>query len=836
MGYIVETCLNHLEESASQMKRTIVIIGGVAGGASAAARLRRLNENDHIIMFERGEHISFANCGLPYHIGETIPNRGKLLIQTPQGMNDRFRIDVRTKTEVVRIDRERKQVIVRRTDTGEESSQTYDYVVLSPGAKPIMPSIDGIEDADNIYTLRNMADMDRIKQAVDNGQSKHATIVGGGFIGIEMAENLRERGLEVTIVERNDQLLKPFDVEMARIIEQHAAMKGVQLRFNALITRIADRGRTIAFEDGESLRTDLIIMAIGVTPESDLAKEAGLALGVRGSIKVNAHLQTSDPSIYAVGDAIEVKDRVQGFETTVPLAWGANRQGRLVADHIHGRAAEYAGAYGTAIVKVFDLTAAVTGNNERTLQQLGIPFETLHIHPLSHAGYYPGAASLALKLLFDKTTGTIFGAQAVGADGVDKRIDVIATAMRGGLLASELADLELSYAPPFSSAKDPVNMAGYVAGNMMDGLTKTMQWHEVNAFVESGGLLVDVRDAIERDLGYIPGSVNIPLNELRDRLQELPKDRELAVSCQVGLRGYYALRLLSEHGYDVRNVDGGYKTYSAVYGNSNKLAVNQPVSQPVTDAPSPAQTAMPTLLVDACGLQCPGPIVKVYEAMNGMNEGGRLVVKATDLGFAPDIVKWAEKTGNTVESVDTGGGIVSAILRKGNMNPAAAAATVPAQEKNGATMVVFSGDLDKTIAAFIIATGAAAMGKKVTMFFTFWGLNVLRRPDAPKVNKSAMESMLGMMMPKGSASLPLSKMNMAGIGPKMIRRVMDNKNVQSLESLMEGAVRAGVNLIACTMSMDIMGVKREELIEGIDYAGVASYLGDAEDAGLNLFI
>lgn len=827
------------------MKRTIVIVGGVAGGASAAARLRRLNENDHIIMFERGEHISFANCGLPYHIGKSIPNRDKLLIQTPQGMNDRFRIDVRTKTEVIRIDRERKQVVTRRTDTGEEAAQPYDFVVLSPGAKPIVPEIEGISEADNAYTLRNLADMDRIKQAVEERQASHATVVGGGFIGVEMAENLRERGLNVTIVERNDQLLKPLDVEMARIVEQHLALKGVQLRFNANIARIGGRGRTISFAEGGTIRTDMIILAVGVQPENGLAKEAGLALGVRGAIKVNEHLQTSDPSIYAVGDAIEVKDRVQGFETTVPLAWGANRQGRLVADRLNGRPASYAGAYGTSIVKVFDLTAASTGNNERTLKRLGVPYETVHIHPLSHAGYYPGASSLALKLLFDPETGKIYGAQAVGADGADKRIDVIATAMRGGLTAADLSDLELSYAPPFSSAKDPVNMAGYVAGNVIDGLTRTMQWHEVNAYVEGGGLLVDVRDPVERDLGYIPGSVNIPLNELRDRLAELPRDREIVVSCQVGLRGYYALRLLSEHGYRVRNVDGGYKTYSAVYGKNEPKPIGSPGS-PAQPQTLPASSAQPqrgeaaagqdrSILVDACGLQCPGPIVKVYEAMSGMADGERLVVKATDFGFAPDIVKWSAKTGNTVESVDTAGGVVTAVVRKGGAKPAMAESG-PQADKNGATMVVFSGDLDKTIAAFIIATGAAAMGKKVTMFFTFWGLNVLRRPDAPKVRKTAMESMLGMMMPKSTAGLPLSKMNMAGIGPKLIRRVMEGKNVQSLESLMEGAMKAGVNVIACTMSMDMMGIKREELIDGIDYAGVASYLGDAEDAGLNLFI
>lgn len=820
-------------------RRTIVIVGGVAGGASAAARLRRLNEQDHIIMYERGEHISFANCGLPYHIGETIASRDKLLIQTPKAMNDRFRIDVRTRTEVVSLDRQNKHVIARNLVTGEESSQPYDVLVLSPGAKPIVPEIEGIGGAGNVFTLRNIADMDKIKKAVDNGQVHHATIVGGGFIGVEMAESLLYRGMEVTVVERNDQLLAPLDVEMVRMVEQHMALKGVELIFNTQINRIADKGSRIVFHNGESLTTDMIIMAIGVAPESELAKAAGLELGVRGAIKVNRHLQTSDPDIYAVGDVIEVKDRVQGFETTVPLAWGANRQGRLVADHINGRPAEYNGALGTAIVKVFDLTAAVTGNNEKTLKRLGIPYETIHIHPNSHAGYYPGASSISLKLIFDKDSGKIYGAQAVGANGVDKRIDVIVAAMLGGLPANELADLELSYAPPYSSAKDPVNMAGYVASNVMEGLTTTMQWHEVNEYVTGGGLLVDVRDPVERDFGFIPGSVNIPLNDLRNRLSELPKDQDIAVSCQVGLRGYYAARLLAEHGYKVRNVDGGYKTYSAYYRNVEQAAVPHAASsEPPTanvQRDGNTQGTSKVLQLDACGLQCPGPIMKVYEAMNGMNPGDLLEVKSTDFGFASDIVKWSQKTGNSMESVDTTGGIVTAVVRKGGETKVTNAAG-PVQEKNGATMVVFSGDLDKTIAAFIIASGAAAMGKKVTMFFTFWGLNVLRKPDAPAVKKTGLESMLGLMMPKGTTALPLSKMNMAGVGPKMIRHVMEQKNVESLESLMQGAISAGVNLIACTMSMDIMGIKREELIEGIDYAGVASYLGDAEDAGLNLFI
>ncbi|WP_166244818.1 CoA-disulfide reductase [Paenibacillus turpanensis] len=852
------------------MKRTIVIVGGVAGGASAAARLRRLSEMDEIVMYERGEHISFANCGLPYYIGEVISDRSRLLIQTPEAMKARHQIDVRVQTEVTAIDRQAKKVLARNVQTGEIHEQPYDVLILSPGAKPIVPEIPGLSDAQAVFTLRNIPDTDRIKQYVDERGPKHATIIGGGFIGVEMAENLRHRGLEVTLIERNPQVLGPLDMEMARPIEAHMRQKGVELIFNDGVQAIANQGTKLQLQSGEELTTDMIILSIGVQPESSLAREAGLELGVRNAIKVNEQLQTSDPSIYAIGDAIEVKDGVFGFETNIPLAWGANRQGRLAADHINGMPISYRGAYGTAIVKVFELTAAVTGNNEKSLQRQGIPYEVLHIHPGSHAGYYPGAASISLKLIFDKASGKIYGAQAVGADGVDKRIDVIATAMRGGLRADELADLELSYAPPFSSAKDPVNMAGYVASNIMQGQVETIQWHEVDEYVQNGGLLIDVRDEMERELGAIPGSICIPVNALRERMKEIPKEREVVVSCQVGLRGYLAARTLKQHGYKVRNVDGGYKTYRLMQEYERGTGTPAPAA-PIapTTTPAPAALSAPTTLlaepanepsnaaslpaaetelpsdqlpifIDACGLQCPGPIKKVYEAVQAAKHGQQIEIHATDFGFAADIQKWSEKTGNTVEKVDTSGGIVQAVIRKGRdqeqSSAANALAAAASPSRDGTTMVVFSGDLDKTIAAFIIASGAAAMGKKVTMFFTFWGLNVLRKEDAPTPPKDGLEAMFGMMMPKGVGKLPLSRMNMGGMGAKMIRHVMKQKNVESIESLMQGAIAAGVKLIACTMSMDIMGIKREELIEGIDYAGVASYLGDAEDAGLNLFI
>ncbi|MEK4730334.1 CoA-disulfide reductase [Paenibacillus sp. FSL L8-0641] len=546
------------------MGRKIVIIGGVAGGASAAARLRRWNEEDEITLFERGEHVSFANCGLPYYIGGAIPAREKLFLQTPQGIRDRFNIDVRVLKEVIQIDREQKLVHFRDMVTGETDEQPYDIVVLSPGAKPMIPDIPGLHEAVNLFTLRNIHDTDVIKAYVDERHPQHVTVIGAGFIGLEMAENLRERGLAVTIIDRGQQLLNPLDPEMAKWVEQHMRLNGVEVRLEEGVTAFEEQGAQLRLTSGGVLQTDMVILAIGVVPENELAKQSGLELGFRGAIQVNAQLQTSDPAIYAVGDAIQVKDRNHGFATMVSLAWGANRQGRLAADHINGQTISYDGALGTSVIKTFALTSASTGNNEKTLQRLGVPYQAVHIHPGSHAGYYPGASPIAMKLLFNPENGMIYGAQAVGADGADKRIDVIATAIRGHLNVRELADIELAYAPPYSSAKDPVNMAGYVASNIMDGLVQTIQWHEVDDFHRKGGLIIDVRDAVELQAGAIPGSIHIPLAEIRERMAEIPSDLEIAVSCQVGLRGYIAARILTQYGYRVRNVDGGYKTYSVM--------------------------------------------------------------------------------------------------------------------------------------------------------------------------------------------------------------------------------------------------------------------------------
>ncbi|KGP71095.1 CoA-disulfide reductase [Pontibacillus yanchengensis] len=543
------------------MGKKIVIIGGVAGGATAAARLRRLDESSEIVMFERGEYISFANCGLPYYIGGAIEQRDKLLVQTVEGMSKRFHLDIRNQTEILSINKEAKTVFAKHRLTGTEYEESYDVLILSPGAKPIVPPFPGVNEK-NVFTLRNIPDTDRIKSYVEEHKPNHATVVGGGFIGLEMAENLADRGMQVTVIEKGNQVMAPVDPEMAAYVHQELRDKGIELILEDGIQSIEDEGKTVVLESQHRITTSMIILSIGVQPENTLAVDADLEVGKRGGIVVNDFMQTSDPSIYAVGDAVEVKDYITKSPTMVPLAWPANRQGRIAANHIYGKKEGYNGTLGTSIVKVFDYTVATTGLNEKRLKMLDVPYNIVHIHPGSHAGYYPGAAPMAMKVLFQKEDGKILGAQIIAKDGADKRIDVIATAIKGGLTVEELTDLELAYAPPYSSAKDPVNMLGYVASNIINEDLETLQWHEIQAAVEQGDFVVDVRNPKELEQGYIVGAKNIPLDELRDRLNELPKDRTITVYCQAGLRGYLATRILTHNGFTARNLDGGWKTYS----------------------------------------------------------------------------------------------------------------------------------------------------------------------------------------------------------------------------------------------------------------------------------
>lgn len=614
------------------MTRKVIIVGGVAGGATAAARLRRISEDIKIILVERGEHISFANCGLPYYIGETIKDRSKLLVQTVKGMSERFNLDIRNLSEVMSINPEKKSVMIKNLQSGEVYEESYDKLLLSPGARPIVPPIPGLSENKSLFTLRNIPDTDKIKNHVDNNNPKRAVVVGGGFIGIEMAENLVDRGIEVTLIEMAHQIMAPIDFEMASILHAHLKEKGVQLILENVVQSFAEHGKKVILSDGTEIQTDMTILSIGVRPENELAKTAGLELGERGGIVVNDFLQTSNEDIYAVGDAVEVFDYISGTKAMIPLAGPANRQGRMAANNMMCKNEKYQGTLGTSIAKVFDLTVAATGSNEKTLKRLGLNYEVVHIHPSSHAGYYPGAAPIALKLIFDKETGKIFGAQAVGADGVDKRIDVIATAIKGGLTVEDLTNLELSYAPPFSSAKDPVNMAGYVATNIMEGELEHIQWHEVDKIVSEGGLLIDVREPLEREFGFLEGSINISLNDLRNKLIDIPKDKTVYVSCQVGLRGYLASRILKNNGYHVKNVNGGWKTYSSVYGSN----INKNVETKTNDlgetelVEEKANEIIVESVLDVSGLTFPMPIVKLKKGIELLESNQVLELHVTD--------------------------------------------------------------------------------------------------------------------------------------------------------------------------------------------------------------
>ncbi len=812
-------------------RKRILIIGGVAGGASAAARARRLDENAEIIIFERGAYISFANCGLPYHIGGAIPERESLLVQTPESMGWRFGIDVRVNTEVLKIDRERKEVLSRNLRTGEQLSTGYDQLILSPGAEPLRPPLPGI-DQPGVFTLRNIPDMDRIKQVIDSEKPRHALVVGGGYIGLEMAEALHARGLQVTLVELADQVFNVIDPEMAAQLHRQLRLQGIDLRLGVSVSAISPEGPglKVSLADGQSLNTGLVIMAVGVRPETGLAREAGLEIGPSGGIAVNERMQTSDPDIYAVGDAVEVKTFIGETPALVPLAGPANRQGRIAADNICGRDSVYKNTQGTAICKVFDLAVGMVGLAEKQLKKQGIAYEKVYVHPLSHASYYPGAAGLTLKLLFSPENGAILGAQAVGADGIDKRIDVLAVAQRAGLTVYDLQDLELCYAPPYGSAKDPVNYAGFVAANLLKGDLKQVYAEQLAE--EKDHVLLDVRTGEEFQTGSLPGARHIPLDELRGRLDELPKDRKIVVFCKVGLRGYIACRMLSQRGYDCRNLAGGLLSYQDTIGTASDQQSARPPA-PQNSPQAGQESRAPEVLVDARGLPCPGPIVRLKSAVDQLAPGQRVLISATDPGFAADVEAWCRSTGNRLLDLKTEKGVLQALVSREKEAGGEQSAGVSDKNK---TIVVFSGDFDKLMAAFIIAGGAAAMGSRVTMFFTFWGLNALRRSRPPRVRKNLVERMFGFMMPTGAEKTALSRMNLGGLGLGMIKSIMRKKKVSSISELISEAQRSGVRLVACAMSMDLMGIRREELIEGVEEGGVALYLQKAEQGTVNLFI
>jgi NADPH-dependent 2,4-dienoyl-CoA reductase/sulfur reductase-like enzyme/peroxiredoxin family protein/rhodanese-related sulfurtransferase/TusA-related sulfurtransferase len=818
-----------------------LIVGGVAAGMSAATRLKRLDESAEIIVFERGDHVSYANCGLPYYIGDTINDRARLIVQSAEGFKELFNIEVRTGNEVLAIRPNEKQIKVKELASGRVYDESYDKLLLTPGGSPVKPTIPGF-DHPAIHTLWTIPDSDKIRALVDDGKVKNALVVGAGFIGLEMAENLHARGINVTVVEMAKQAMNVVDYEISAMVHREMAMQKVGLLLEDGVASFdqGPDGSVIArLTSGKSVEADLVLLSIGVKPNTAFIADSGIELGARGHIIVDDFLRTSDEHIYAAGDVIEVMHPLTNQKTAIPLAGPANKQGRIVAGNMLGKEPRtYNGTMGTAIAKVFDLTVGMTGLSEKLCKAKDIPYNTLIIHPNDSAGYYPGAMKMCLKLVFSPENRRVLGAQATGYNGVDKRIDVIATAIMGSMTVDDLAEIEHAYAPPYSSAKDPVNMAGFVAQNILDGLVRTATWEEVDTSDSSEQFLLDVRTPAEFSTGSMPGAINIPQANLRERLDEIPRDKKIIVFCRVGLIAYNASRVLEAHGFSNHfNLSGGFETWHIATQPQIAAETTQQTQKTDMGKVINMKTAKEKLSrvveVNACGLQCPGPVMRLKQEMDSIEEGEAISITASDPGFYADAPSWARATGNVVRDISVQKGIVTAVIEKAS-NAAPAAALSKGNDK---TIIVFSGDLDKTIASFIIANGALSMGRKVTMFFTFWGLNALRKPEkVGGLRKNIIEKAFGWMMPRGSSKLALSKMNMGGIGGKLIRGIMRNKNVPALEDMIAMAIKGGANIVACQMSMDLMGIRAEELIDGVQFGGVAAYLEASESSDNNLFI
>lgn len=808
-----------------------IIIGGVAGGATASARIRRNDEFAEIILIEKGKYISYANCGLPYYIGGVIEDREHLFLQTPASFGNRFNIDVRIESEAIDINPESKSVTIRKKD-GSEYIEKFDKLLLSPGAHAIKLPIEGI-DSDGIFSLRNVADTDKIKSFATSNNIKSAVVVGAGFIGLEMAENLHALGANVSVVEMDKQVMAPVDFSIASYVHQHLTQKGVSLFLEQSVVKFSKEGNKIKvyLKNGDVISTDMVILSIGVRSETKLASSGNLKLGATGGIWVDEYLETSSRDIYAVGDAIEFPNPLTGIPYLNYLANPANRQGRIVADNmVFGNKTKYEGAIGTSIAKVFDLTVASTGLPAKRLRSMNIPYISSTTHSSSHASYYPDALPLTIKLTFDPENGKILGAQSVGYDGVDKRIDQISLLIKNGGTVYDLMKVEHTYAPPFSSAKDPIAIAGYVANNIISGTMPIVTWRDIVNIDLDNTFLLDVRTAEEFAFGSIKGAVNIPLDDIRSHLDEIPNDKEIYLFCAVGLRGYLAQRILMARGFkNVKNISGGYKTYSTA---TAPIVNSQCETSSITNN-SNIDMEPTTVKINACGLQCPGPVMKIKNAMDSMSEGERVEIIATDAGFSRDAQAWCNSTGNRIISNTEDKGKYTVIIEKGA--PKACHIATSCEDK-GKTLIMFSDDLDKALATFVLANGAAATGQKVTIFFTFWGLNVIKKVAKPKVKKDIFGKMFGMMLPSSSLKLHLSKMSMFGIGDKMMRHIMKQKGIDSLESLRQQAIDNNVEFIACQMSMDVMGVKREELLDDVTIGGVATYMERADQANVNLFI
>lgn len=815
-----------------------VVVGGVAGGAAVAARLRRNDEHAQIIVFEKGEYISYANCGLPYYVGETIRERENLFLESPESFRKNLNIDVFIKHEVLSIDKIHKQVKVINHVNSNVTTESYDKLILSPGATPVIPPVDGIESS-RVFTLRNVPDADRLKDVVDKTKPTSAVIIGGGFIGVEAAESLYNRGINVSIVEMADQIMAPLDYEMAARVHSHLKFKNVALYLKDGIKSFQDHGNRleITLMSGKKIYTDLAVLSIGVKPLTVLAENAGLE--VNRGIVVNEYMETSEKDIFALGDAAEIKNAVTGKNSLTPLAGPAGKQARILADNlVYGKSKIYKGAIGTAIAKIFDMTVASTGLAEKHFSE---DVHSVIINGSSHAGYYPGAKQLFLKLVFTKE-GKLLGAQGVGYEGVDKRIEMIAAVLRMGGSVTDLTEVEHAYAPPYSSSKDPVNILGFTAENVMLERSHHTSWREFQEILSKKDpdiCLVDIRTPDERELHPLPGTINMGKEEIRSRMEELPREKRIILICSGGLRAYLAERTLKQSGFTrVSILSGGTNIYfTAAENQENRLHFDN--TAPVRTAPALSPILTEGVIdVDACGLQCPGPILKLKKEMEKIDDHQRLRVKASDSGFYKDVTSWCNMTGNKIINVEQKEGNVIAIVEKSPSLPDTReheGFTVSSQG-NEVTIICFSDDMDRALAALVIANGAAASGKKVTLFFTFWGLSVIKKYKKPRVKKGIPGRMFGFMLPSNNSKLALSKMNMGGIGAFMMKGIMNNLKIDNLQTMLKTVIEGGATLIACQMSMDVMGVKQEELIDEAEIGGVANYLESATTAGINLFI
>ena len=818
----------------------IIVVGGVAGGATALSRLRRLNENNEIVLIEKGEYVSFANCGLPYYIGGVIQSRDELFVSDISSIEGKYGVKIKNFSEVIKVDTTNKRVLIKNLKTNEEYYEDYDKLLLSTGSYPFVPNMKGI-DSKNVFTLWNIPDTDKIHNFIKENSVKNVVVAGAGFIGLEMAENLKELGINVTVVEFANQILAPLDKDMAKIVENHLYHKNINLKLNTGVKEILNDGRSVLLTDDTIIDTDMILLSIGVRPNTAFLKDSGIKLNERGGVIVDKYMSTNVEDVYAVGDMIEITNKINNKQTMIPLAGIANKQGRAVAANILGmKSEEFDGAIGTSIVQVFDLTVAATGENEKSLNNQGLKlwkdYGISLIHPLAHAGYYPDALPMTLKLIFDLNNKKVLGAQIIGYDGVDKRIDVIATSIHFNATIYDLTKLELAYAPPFSSAKDPVNMAGYYACDIFEKLSEPITYNEYLDNKDKYELL-DIREDVEISAGKIENSIHIALPKLREKYTELDINKEYVVYCAVGLRGYIAERILKQKRFKVKNLLGGYRTFvenTTINKFNSENTEQNKIGNLNSDVNSDSN--IETIELNVCGLSCPGPIVSVSKKINELKDGDMLKIKATDPGFARDIESFCNNTGNTLISKSENKGIWNVEIVKGSKNIESNLNICNNVNNKEKTMIVFDGDLDKALASFIIANGSVAMGNKVNMFFTFWGLNILRKNQKVNVKKSFIEKMFEIMMPRGASKLKLSKMNYFGAGTIMMKKVMKKKGISSLEELIEEAIKSGVRIVACQMSMDVMGITKEELIDGVEIGGVATMLDDNDRSNMNLFI